>query len=99
LSHRFLLPTAFCSILSARIPTQDFEVSLLLAVIKESNSSAPMLAMDCSSASGPYRYKLNALTRNTAIWPRVVEDVGQYSGGLDEHPDVIPSAAIRSMKL
>ncbi len=37
-----------------------------------------------------------ALTRNTAIWPRLVASVGQYL--LSLHPDVIPNSFIFCMK-
>src|SRR5262245_10556399 len=36
------------------------------------------------------------LTRNTAIWPRVVTWFGQKSGGLVEQPDVMPAATSAS---
>jgi len=40
-----------------------------------------------SAPAEPYRLK--ARTRKTAIWPRVTDDDGQYSGGLAEQPNVI----------
>lgn len=35
--------------------------------------------------------RLNALTRKTAIWPRVTGVEGQYLGGLVKHLPVMPA--------
>ena len=47
--------------------------------------------------------RLKALLRKTAICPRVTKASGQKTGGenggFEAHPAVIPSAAMRSMKL
>ncbi|SRR6266404_4191373 len=57
------------------------------------------LALLSSTFAGHVGYRLKALIRNAAICPRVTELVGQYIGGVSEHPCVMFNTAIRSIKL
>ena len=61
-------------------------------------AAAVNIAASRDRYSASLAQRLKALTRNTAICPRVTESFGQYRRGSWLQPDVIPSARNRSMK-
>ena len=61
------------------------------------NNPHEMSRGDCITSYGRGEI-LNVLAMKTAIWSRVTGVAGQYWGGLALQPEVIPSAASRSIQ-